>query len=41
MSQRRKLLVGTLVDTVKLKGGTCVKEKDGIGTVFRVLKCYL
>ena len=32
LSQRRKTLGGTLVDTVKLKEITCVKEKDGIGT---------
>ena len=33
LSQRRKPLGGTRVDTVKLKEITCVKEKDSIGTV--------
>ena len=32
-SQSRAFLGGTLVDTVKLKERTCVKEEDSIGTV--------
>ena len=32
-SQRRKILGGSRVDIVKLKKRTCVKDKDGIGTV--------
>ena len=32
-SQGRKILSGTVVDTVKLKKRTCVKEKGGIGSL--------
>ena len=39
-SKRRKLLGGTLVETLKLKKRTCVKEKDGIGT-FQSIKMLL